>query len=171
MINTPEFSVGSAETAPRGSPHTRIPCFQWRRIKHRTSGASNTAPAADRTTRRAQTARTSLRRPVCRDQFTPMRRRKALSEHRKPAFDFSCGASSCKTSQCSASTPSALRTMSAAIQLRGDPIAQRRPCTMTKSPSATLTWFTYRAPSGRLLKSLKALPPRWNACAVLDVFG
>src|SRR5262249_6463309 len=46
----------------------------------------------------------------------------------RPLFDSPLVASSCRISQCSVSTPSAIRTMSAAIQLRAEsPWPEKRP--------------------------------------------
>src|SRR4029077_13491435 len=46
----------------------------------------------------------------------------------RPLFESARAASSWSTSQCSANTPSAMRTMSAAIQFLGSPVPEKRPC-------------------------------------------
>ena len=48
-----------------------------------------------------------------------------------PLWDWERVASSWMTSQCSASSPSATRTMSVTIQLVGWPIWEKRPCKIT----------------------------------------
>src|ERR1700736_4203071 len=56
----------------------------------------------------------------------------------RPLCDSSRVASSCSTSQCSARRRSAMRTMSTAVEFRGRPVPEKRPWTITNSPSATI---------------------------------
>src|ERR1700686_3815185 len=87
-----------------------------------------------------------------------------------PLLDASRVTSSSITSQCSARSPSLMRTMSAAIQFTGWPKPENRPCTITKSP------FGHHRP--RLILQRwrhaldefdQALAPRFNVSAVLNV--
>src|SRR5579862_9847008 len=84
-----------------------------------------------------------------------------------PLFDCARVASSCITSQCSTRTPSAMRRMSAAIQFTGRPKPLKRPCTMTKSPSAKIGPCSYFPVGGKPLPRLKS-PSRpgtmWELC-------
>jgi bifunctional non-homologous end joining protein LigD len=57
-----------------------------------------------------------------------LKRKAALAKLLRRSSDV---ASSCRTSQCSASTPSATRTTSAAIQFLGLPVPENRPWTIT----------------------------------------
>src|SRR5712692_3691587 len=68
-----------------------------------------------------------------------------------PLFDCSSVASSWITSQCSTRIPSLIRTMSAEIQFNGSPKPENRPCTITKSPSATIVPASYFRVGGILL--------------------
>src|SRR5437899_11379159 len=62
-----------------------------------------------------------------------------------------------------------MRTISAAIQFTGAPKSLNRPCTITKSPSATIVPGSYFNVGGRLLMRLNR-PSRPGAMsAVLDV--
>src|SRR5713101_6793150 len=72
----------------------------------------------------------------------------------RPLFDCSCVTSSSITSQCSTRRPSLMRTMSAATQFTGWPKPVNRPCTITKSPSATIVPGSYFSVGGILLMSL-----------------
>src|SRR5580692_11272009 len=72
-----------------------------------------------------------------------------------PLFDCCFVASSCIISQCSTRIPSLMRRMSAAIQFTGCPNPENRPCTITKSPSATIIPGSYFNVGGRLLIRLK----------------
>src|SRR4029077_13263538 len=90
----------------------------------------------------------------------------------RPLFDCSCVASSSITSQCSARSPSLMRTMSAAIQFTGWPKPEKRPCTITKSFSATISRDSYFRVGGMLLISLnRPFATRFDVSAVLNVVG
>src|SRR6266849_3642148 len=73
----------------------------------------------------------------------------------RPLLDDSRVASSWITSQCSTRIPLSMRRISAAIQLTGWPKSENRPCTITKSPSATIVPGSYFNVGGRLLIRLK----------------
>ena len=60
----------------------------------------------------------------------------------RPLRDCSRVVSSWMTSQCSASTPSSMRTMSATTHAAGWPIPLNRPWRMTKSSVAAAMWFS-----------------------------
>src|SRR5882672_5568563 len=90
----------------------------------------------------------------------------------RPLFDDSRETSSSMTSQCSASKPPTMRTMSAAIQFFGAPWPEKRPWTITNSPSATMSPGSYFSVGGVLLIRLKnPLTTRLNVSAMLDVVG
>src|SRR4029077_14629727 len=72
----------------------------------------------------------------------------------RPLLDDSRVTSSSITSQCSARTPSSMRTMSAVIQFAGWAWPEKRPCTITKSPSATIIPDSYFRAGGMLLMRL-----------------
>src|SRR5260370_15695190 len=87
----------------------------------------------------------------------------------RPLFDSARAASSWRTSQCSANTPSAMRTMSAAIQFLGSPMPENRPWMMTKSPSAMIRPGSYLRDAGEALMRLKRPArrgPMWALCCV-----
>src|SRR5258708_39843162 len=75
----------------------------------------------------------------------------------RPLFESCLLTSSSITSQCSSKTSFAIRTMSAAIQLAGWPKPEKRPSTITKSPSATMVPGSYFNLGGRLLIRLDRL--------------
>src|SRR6266851_1716915 len=87
---------------------------------------------------------------------------KTLPNIGRPLFDCSRDASSWITSQCSTRMLSLMRRMSAAIQFTGRPKSEKRPCTITKSPSATIVPGSYLSVVGRLLMRLNR-PPRPGA--------
>src|SRR6266571_6687945 len=72
----------------------------------------------------------------------------------RPLFDDARVASSWITSQCSTSIPFSMCRISAAIQFTGRPNPENRPCTITKSPSATIVPGSYFSVGGRLLTRL-----------------
>src|SRR5260370_4012137 len=84
----------------------------------------------------------------------------------RPLFDSARAASSWTTSQCSANTPLAMRTTSAAIQFLGRPVPENRPWTMTKSPSATITPGSYLRDAGVPLMRLKRPSRPGSMCAL-----
>src|SRR6266478_4152217 len=88
----------------------------------------------------------------------------------RPLFDSERAASSWRTSQCSANTPSAMRTTSAAIQFLGRPVPENRPWTMTKSPSATITPGSYLR-RGSTPDKEETFAARLDVGAVLNVVG
>src|SRR5229473_935614 len=81
---------------------------------------------------------------------------KTLPNIGRPLFDCSREASSWITSQCSTRMLSLMRRMSAAIQFTGRPKSEKRPCTITKSPSATIVPGSYLSVVGRLLMRLNS---------------
>ena len=84
-----------------------------------------------------------------------------------PLRDVANEASSWMTSQCSFRTPFSRRTMSTTIQSDGRPIPENRPCSITKSPSAMMVWFSYRKVAGALrMRSNKPARPggMWALC-------
>src|SRR5712671_5841124 len=85
---------------------------------------------------------------------------KTLPNIGRPLFDCSRDASSWITSQCSTRMLSLMRRMSAAIQFTGRPKSEKRPCTITKSPSATTVPASYLSVVGRLLMRLNRPPDR-----------
>src|SRR6266478_8057628 len=89
----------------------------------------------------------------------------------RPLFDSERAASSWRTSQCSANTPSAMRTTSAAIQFLGRPVPENRPCTMTKSPSATIARLIFEGRGRTLDEVEETFAARLDVSAVLDVVG
>jgi hypothetical protein len=85
----------------------------------------------------------------------------------RPLYDDARVASSWITFQCSTSTPSAMRRMSAAIQAVGWPNPENRPWTVTGSLSATIIPDSYFSVAGILLIRLNR-PSRPGAiCAIL----
>jgi len=74
----------------------------------------------------------------------------------RPLFEDSRVASSWITSRCSTRNPSLMRRVSAAIQSTGRPKAENRPCTIIKSPSATIVPGLYFRVEGRLLTRLNS---------------
>src|SRR6267142_2333766 len=84
----------------------------------------------------------------------------------RPLLDSAWEASSWRTSQCSTRTPSTMRRMSAAIQLFGRPCPEKRPWTITKSPSATITPCSYLSVGGALLIRLKRPSRPGSICAL-----
>src|SRR5438309_7827114 len=87
----------------------------------------------------------------------------------RPLFDCSWVASSCITSQCSIRIPSLIRRTSAAIQFTGAPKPLNRPCTITRSPSATIVPGSYFNVGGMLLMRLNTLTTRCDMSPVLNV--
>ena len=88
----------------------------------------------------------------------------------RPLSDWLSSTSSWMTSQCSASLPSAMRTMSATTQLTGWPWLENRPCKMTWSPSATTSLMFVAQFWGQALDEVEQ--PAATGCdvgAVLDV--
>src|SRR6202521_4862736 len=86
---------------------------------------------------------------------------KTLPNIGRPLFDCSLDASSWITSQCSTRMLSLMRRMSAAIQFTGRPKSEKRPCTITKSPLATIVPGSYLSVVGRLLMRWRLnRPPR-----------
>jgi hypothetical protein len=93
-----------------------------------------------------------------------------LAAHR--LCDSSPVASSCSTSQCSVSTRSAMRTMSAAIQLRGRPWPEKRPWTVTNSLSARIHAVFVSQRWRRTFDKIKRPSrARRNVGTVLDIVG
>src|SRR6266446_10691486 len=90
----------------------------------------------------------------------------------RPLFDDSRVASSWITSQCSASTPSTRRRMSAAIQAVGWPNPENRSWIITRSPSATIIPGSYFSVGGDALDQIEqAFASGRDVSAVLDVVG
>src|SRR2546422_568960 len=85
----------------------------------------------------------------------------------RPLLDSACDASSSTTSQCSTSIPSTTRTKSATIQFFACPKPEKRLCTITNSPSATICSWSCLKVGGMLLIRLKR-PSRpgsmWALC-------
>src|SRR5260370_37411941 len=84
----------------------------------------------------------------------------------RPLCDPCLLTSSSITSQCSASTPFSMRTISAAIQFAGSPKLENRPCTMTKFSSATIVPCSYLRVGGRLLLRLNTHSRPGGLCAL-----
>src|SRR6266478_3864709 len=90
----------------------------------------------------------------------------------RPLFDSERAASSWRTSQCSANTPSAMRTTSAAIQFLGRPVPENRPCTMTKVTFGHDHARLIFEGRGRTLDEVEeTFAARLDVSAVLDVVG
>src|SRR6267143_3648403 len=64
-----------------------------------------------------------------------------------------------------------MRRMSAAIQLFGRPCPEKRPWTITKSPSATITPGSYFSVAGTLDQIEETIAAGLDMSAVLDVVG
>src|SRR5208283_4538640 len=76
------------------------------------------------------------------------------------------------TSQCSTSTPSLMRRMSAAIQFTGAPKPENRPWIITRSPSATIHSRLILQRRGDALYQIEqAFASGRDVSAVLDVVG
>jgi hypothetical protein len=93
--------------------------------------------------------------------------RELSAEHRPPALRLFPCAWSCSTSQCSTRTASAMRTMSAAIQLRGCPVPENLPWTIPNSSWAKIRPASYRSAASTLRVSLNRPSQPWRD--MLDV--
>src|SRR5713101_6461602 len=89
----------------------------------------------------------------------------------RPLFDCSCVASSSITSQYSTRTPSLTGKMSAAIRSVGWPKPKKRPCTIAKFFSPTVSFDSYFSPRNECNLSFQVLRHHFSPIALVSLFA